>query len=265
NFFQVASYIPFVSPFDTSMRTQTIKMGKNIKFFSKAGTRITLDLGSKSLLRFLMKKEFIRMTRDGSLFTVLLFYVIVSVMSVAGSFRETFPMWIFMLTTYSFIVPSMLIGNWRVTELDNLWIPLTSGMEVSYIIKSLLYDMVLIAFTVPMAVVLILNLISQINPLIPLVLLISVSMIGCSTNLYVIMRFLGRKQKGVPSLMITWTSVILSAVLLVPTYLYVVLSFLLGFSNEITALLSILIIIYSILILIFFSKKMEKNAMQLEI
>jgi hypothetical protein len=265
NFFQVASCVPFVSPFDASIRTQTVKMGKNIRFFSKASKRITLNVHSKSLLAFLMKKEFIRMMRDGSLFTVLLFYVIVSVMSVAGGFQQTLQMWIILLAMYSFIVPPMLISNWRVTELDNLWIPLTSGMKVDYIVNSLLYDMVLTSFTIPMVVVLILTLLRQFNPLIPLVLTVSVSTISCSTNLYIVMRFIGKKWRGAPSLVISWVSLIVSGLLLTPTYLYVLFSFLLRLSNEMTALLSIPIITYSFLILIFFCEKIKKNAVHVEL
>lgn len=265
NFFQFASSVPFVSPFDTSTRMQTIKLDKNIRFFSRAGLGITLDLKSESLLKFLMKKEFIRMIRDGSLFAVLLFYGIASIMTVAGGSRGMpFPIWIFLLALYSFIVPLMLISNWRITELDNLWIPLTSGVNLGYVVKSLLYDLTLIAFAIPVAAIVFLNLISQIDPLMPLVLVASVSMIGSSTNLFVVVHFLGKKRKATPSLMINWVSMLLSGLLMAPTYIYVTFSLFLGFSAQINLLLSIPVLVYSILIFIYFSKKLEKKALMIE-
>ena len=265
NFFQFASSVPFVSPFDTSTRMQTMKVDKNIRLFSRVRLGITLDLKSESLLKFLMKKEFIRMIRDGSLFAVLLFYGIVSITTVAGGSRGMpLPIWIFLLAIYSFIVPSMLISNWRITELDSLWIPLTSGVNLGCFVKSLLYDLTLIAFVVPVATILVLTLISQIVPLIPLVLVASVSMIGSSTNLYVVMHFLGKKRKATPSLMISWASMLLSGLLMAPTYIYVTFSLLLGFSAQINFLLSISVLVYSILIFIYFSKKLEKKALTIE-
>ncbi len=266
NVFQLANYVPFVSPFDTSMRMQSVKMEKNIKFFSKAGFLVSLDLKPGSLLGFLMKKEIVRMVRDGSLFTVLLFYAIVSVMAIAGSIETTiFPMWIFILAVYSLIVPSMLIGNWLVTERDNFWIPLTSGIKMGYIFKSLLYDMIIIALIVPVATIVFLQVISPVDPLAPLVLVSSVSMIGCSANLYVVTRFLGRKGKAAPTMIITWLSMLLSALLLSPAYIYAAVQYLLNLDYIISAALAMVVLAYAALLLRFFSRKIEKNVMIIEL
>lgn len=265
NLFQVARPIPFVSPFDTSMRMQTVKMGKNIRFFSRVGLRLSLDLRSESLLRFLMKKEFIRMIRDGSLFVVLLLYLIVSIMSVATNIGQApFPVWLFILVIYSFIVPAMLLGNWRVGELDNLWIPLTSGVNPGFVAKSLLYDFTLIALIVPAATTVVLTFLGQINPLIPLVLVTSVSLIGCSATLYTMMHFLGKKRRATPSFMIGWVSMLLSGLLISPTYIYMTFSLLFSFSAETNLLLAAPILFYSALVFLFFSKKTAEKAASVE-
>ena len=266
NLFQVAKPVPFVSPFDTSMGMQTAKMAKNIRFFSRVGIRFSLSLESESLLRFLMKKEFIRIIRDGSLFGVLLLYLIVSIMSVATNIGQApFPVWMLILVIYSFIVPAMLVGNWRVGELDSLWIPLTSGISPRYLARSLLYDFTLIAFMVPAGTIVVLTLLGQINPLVPLVLVASVSLIGCSTNLFTMIHFLGKKRRATPSFMIGWVSMLLSGLLTSPTYIYAALSFILGFSVQTGLLLAAPILAYSILIFWFLSRKTERKAATIEI
>lgn len=266
NLFQIAKPVPLVSPFDTSMRMQTAKMAKNIRFFSRVGLRFTLNLESESLLRFLMKKELLRMIRDGSLFAVLLFYLIVSIITVATNIGQTpFSVWMLILAIYSFIVPAMLIANWRVGELDNLWIPLTSGVSPRYVVRSLLYDFILIAFIVPAGTIVVLTLLDQITPFVPLVLIASVSLIGCSANLFTVTHFLGKKRRATPSFMIGWVSMLLSGLLISPTYIYAALSFILGFSVETSLLLAAPILAYSVLIFWVFSRKIERKATSIEI
>jgi hypothetical protein len=266
NLFQHAKPVPFVSPFDTSMQMQTAKMGKNIQFFSRVGLRLTLGLNSASLLRFLMKKELIRMIRDGSLFTVFLFYIIVSIMSLVGQSSEIeSPGWLFLLMTYSFIIPFLLLSNWRISELDTLWIPLTSGIELKFVIKSLLYDLTLIAFIVPAGTITVLTFISPIDPLGPLVLVTVVSMIGCSSNLYTMMHFLSKQRRATPALMINWLSIMLSGLLTSPAYIYIFLSMFLGFSLEMNLLLAVPVLFYSGVVFWLFSRKIEKKALRIEI
>ncbi len=200
NLFQLAKPVPFVSPFDTSMRVQTIKTGKNIQFFSRFGIKISLSLDSKPLRSFLMKKEFVRITRDGSLFMVFMFYAVLLIISTSMRQSEAaFPMWMFLLAFYSFMVPAMLTSNWRMTELDNLWMPLTSGLSFGAVAKAVLYDFALLAFAVPAAITALLSAVNNVDPVVPLVLVASASIIGSAANLYTMVIFLSRKRRATPA------------------------------------------------------------------
>jgi len=266
NFFPFANPIPLMSPFDSSMRMQSIKVGKSMKTFSRVGLMMTLNPDSKSLLRFLMKKEFLRMVRDGSLFTTLLMYIILSFIVVFSAERGApTPVWLSTLMIYSLIVPSMLIGLWRVVEMDSLWIPLTSGMDLDKLVKAILYDLIMIAFAIPAVFIAALTFSNLIEPLMPLVLVFSMSMIGCSANLYVVTRFLGRKHRAAPWMMISWASLLLTALLLIPTYILSGLSLLLNLSLQLNAILSTFIIAYSTLVFIYLSKATAKEALSIEI
>jgi len=266
NFFQFANAVPLISAFDVSMRMQTMKADTNIRLFSRVGLKMMLTSESESLLTFLMKKEFIRMLRDGSLFVTLLLYLIASVIAFAGSLGGMpVPIWLFMLALYSFITPPMLVSNWRIVEMKSLWIPLTSGMNVSYLAKSMLYVFTLIASTVPAAVITVLTFISRIDPLIPLLLIMSVSMIGCSANLYVMMHFLSRGSRSTPSMMVIWMSTLLTGLLLSPVYVFIVLSLFWNLSLVVNAILSVLSIVYSTLIFTSFSRAISRKALSIEL
>lgn len=273
NLFQVAKPVPFVSSFDTSIGMQHAR-AKDIRFFSRFGLRFTLNIESESLLRFLMKKELVRMIRDGSLFAVLLFYLIVSITSVATSMGQSpfpvwtlipFPVWTLILVIFSFFVPMTLLENWRIGELGTLWIPLTSGVNPRYIVRSLLYAFTLIAFIIPAGTIVVLTLLSQIDPLVPLVLVSSVSLIGCSANLFTMIHFLGKKRRATPSFTIGWVSMLLSGLLISPTYIYAALSFMLDFNVKTNLLLTGPILAYSIFIFLFLSRKIERKAGSVEI
>ena len=206
------------------------------------------------------------MMRDGSLFGVLLLYLIVSIMSVSTNIGQApFPVWMPLLVIYSFIVPAMLLGTWRTAELDNLWIPITSGVSPRIIVRSLLYDFTLIAFIIPAGAMIVLTLLGQINPLVPFVLVTSVSLIGCSATLFTMIHFLGTKRRATPSFMIGWVSMLLSGLLISPTYGYVILSFTLGFTVEVSLLLAAPILAYSAIIFWFLSRKTESKATRIEI
>ena len=264
--FRYAKAIPFFSPFDASIKAQTIKMGQNIRLFSKIGLRFTLALKSESLFRFLIKKELIRMIRDGSLFAVLIFYIVVLIVSVATkSAGDSFPAWLFILAIYSLTVPAMLVTNWRVGELNSLWIPLTSGMNLKIFFSSLLYAFVLVSIPIPVGIIIILSFVAHPNPLLPLVLVVSASMIGASIHLFVMIRFLEKKRKATPGFMISWMSILLSSVFLSPAYVYVALSFIFGFTPPIDLASGAGLIIYSYFIFRFFLKKLEQKALHIEI
>jgi len=213
-----------------------------------------------------MRKEFIRMLRDGSLFAVLVLYLVISIIGIATQTGEVpAPAWTVVLVAYSLIVPAMLISNWRLAEMSNLWIPLTSSLSFELVVKSLLYDLTLVAFVVPAATILVLSFASPISPLAPLVLITSVSLIGCSVNLYGAISFLGRKRRATPSFMVNWVSMLLFGLLVSPAYVYVTLGLFLGLSLEINLLLASAVLAYSALIFRLFSKKSAEKASTIEI
>lgn len=265
NFFQFASSTPLISAFDVSMSMQTRKADMNIKFFSKVGLKIALTPESKSLLTFLMKKEFIRILRDGSLFAILLLYTIVSITLVMGRANNMpVPIWFFLLALYSLIVPFILVSNWRMVETKSLWIPLTSGMNLKYVAESTLYVFTGIASTVPTVIIIALTFINQIDMLPPLVLVVSVSMIGCSVNLYTAVRFLGGGNRSTPSIITTWISMLMTSILLSPVYAFVVFNLVWYFTLELKVGLSIISFVYSTLVFMFFSKSTVRRALSME-
>jgi hypothetical protein len=266
NLYQLAKPIPLVSPFDTSMRVQSIKTGKNIQFFSRFGFQTSLNLDSKSLQSFLMKKEFVRIVRDGSLFMVFLFYAVLIVISIAIRSNETtLPMWMFLLVFYSLMVPAMLTSNWRMVELDNLWIPITSGLSFEIVAKAILYDFILLAFAVPAITTVLLTFINYTDPIVPLVLVASTSIIGSSANLYTMMSFLSRKRRATPALMVNYAAMFLSGLLIAPTYIYAILSFFFGFDIVTKLISAIPVLIYSTIVFRILSKQIEKETLNIEI
>ncbi|MBS7654631.1 hypothetical protein KEJ43_06130 [Candidatus Bathyarchaeota archaeon] len=247
-------------------------MERTIKTFSRTGMVFTLNIESKSLLGFLMKKEMLRMLRDGSLFSVAFFYIIMTVVmsftSISGRQGAEVPIYaffIFFISTYSLIVPLMLVSNWRFSEFENIWIPLTSCLDPRLISKALLYDFMLIASLVPAVVVLILSVIFSISPLLPLVLISSTSIVGSSTNLYLMIKFFGKKRRSTPSFLIGWASMLLSGLLLIPTYVLTILSTYLKLNDAINAFISIPLLIYSIFIMRYFLKKTGENIINIEV
>jgi len=117
---------------------------------------------------------------------------------------------------------------------------------------------------VPAATTVVLTFLGQINPLIPLVLVASVSLIGCSATLFTMMHFLGKKRRATPSFMIGWVSMLLSGLLISPTYIYITFSLLFSFSAETNLLLAVPILFYSALVFWFFSKKSAEKAASVE-
>lgn len=274
NFFPMATYAPFVSPFDTSMRTQTLKMEKSIRTFSRVSSFLILNLESRSLLSFLMKKELIRILREGSFFGVLFIYLVVLFVVTAtgtapsqGAQRPPPQMFftIFFIGVYSLITPLMLVGNWRFSDLENLWIPLTSGADMRTVIKALVYDFILISSALPAIIILILSLTSNVNPLLPLILVASTSMIGCPVNLYVMIKFLGKKRRGTPTILVSWASMLLSALLLTPTYVLVALISSLTLGYIISIPISAIILVYSVVIMRLFMRLAEREILTIEI
>jgi hypothetical protein len=213
-----------------------------------------------------MKKEFVRIVRDGSLFMVFLFYAVLIVISIAIRSNETtLPMWMFLLVFYSLMVPAMLTSNWRMVELDNLWIPITSGLSFGIVAKAILYDFVLLAFAVPAITTILLTFINHTDPIVPLVLVASTSIIGSSANLYMMMRFLSRKRRATPALMVNYAAMFLSGLLIAPIYIFAILSFFLGFDIVTKLISAIPVLIYSTIVFRILSKQIEKETLNIEI
>ncbi|MEM2321467.1 MAG: hypothetical protein QXS79_06285 [Candidatus Bathyarchaeia archaeon] len=226
NFFPFTTQIPLISPFDVSARTQAFKMESNIRFFSRVNIPLSLSLESKSLLAFLIKKEIIRIAREGSLFTIILIYAILSVVFAAVGFpfaSGSSPL-LFILSIYSAIIPVMLTGNWRILESRNLWLPLSSGADVRSIIKATLYSFITVSLGIPTAIILPMSVFYGVNPIPALAILIPTSLIGCSVNLYVAVKFLRKRRKGAPSFLVGWLSMSLLFLLLAPIYVLAALS-----------------------------------------
>jgi hypothetical protein len=266
NLFQLAKPVPFVSPFDTSMRVQTVKVGKNIQFFSRFGIKMSLSLDSKPLRTFLMKKELVRITRDGSLFMVFMFYAVLLIISTA--MRQTpsaFPMWMFLLAFYSFMVPAMLTSNWRMVELDNLWMPLTSGLSFGQVARAVLYDFALLAFAVPAAITAILSAVNQADPVIPLVLVASASVIGSAANLFTMVNFLSRKRRSTPAIMVNYAATFLSGLLIAPAYLYAIFALFLRLDLVTEIAASIPVFAYAAVVFWLLSRQIEKDAIKIEL
>jgi len=264
--FRYAKPVPYFSLFDATIKAQTVKMGQNIRLFSRIGLKFSLNLESDSLLRFLIRKELIRMVRDGSLFAVLIFYIVVLVISVATKGGgDSFPAWFITLAVYSLIVPAMLVSNWRVGELNSLWIPLTSGMNLKIFFSSLLYAFILVSIPIPISIIIVLSLITHLNPIMPLVLIVSASIIGSSTHLFVMTYFLGKKRKATPGFMISWVSLLLSGILVSPAYAYVALSFIFKFGSQINVALGAGLLVYSYIVFQIFLRRLEHKALSIEI
>ncbi|MEM4461953.1 MAG: hypothetical protein QW695_03675 [Candidatus Bathyarchaeia archaeon] len=271
NFFPSVSSIPFISPFDTSMRMQNLQMERSIRVFSRMGVISILNPESRSILVFLMKKEFIRVLREGSLFTIILLYLLASLIatSISGSLSQNQQILPYSLTfivgVYSLTIPLMLVSNWRASDSGNLWIQLTSGMDIYVMVKALLYTFISLSSTIPVVVVAVLSMIYKVNPIAPLILTISTSMIGCSVNLYVMIGLIKLKGIGAPSLLIGLVSMLLSILLLTPVYILVMLELNLGFGDAKSWLSIVVVVAYSILITKILSKEIGKNIYNIEL
>ncbi|MEM1550563.1 MAG: hypothetical protein QXL85_05560 [Candidatus Bathyarchaeia archaeon] len=271
NFFPLTSQIPLVSPFDVSVRTQTLKMESNIKFFSRVGIPLSLNLRSKSLLGFLTRKEIIRIMREGSLFAIILIYVVFSIIFIVisipppGEDESFISTPILLFSIYSLIIPVMLAGNWRILESENLWLPISSGANIRLIIEATLYGFIIISLAIPLAIILPISIFYRINPVMPLTILISTSLIGCSANLYTAVKFLGGKRSRSPSFLVGWLSMLLSALLLSPAYILAALSLIIEPKAIISIAAFIGAIFYSAIIMKILLNLTENNIRSIEI
>ena len=261
--FRYARPIPFYSAFDASMRTQTIKMKRSISAFSKMGMKFTLDLKPSPISHFLIRKELIRMVRDGSLFFVTFLYVIVLIIGLAS--EKSPSAWILILAVYSLLIPTMLTVNWRIGEIDCLWTLLTSPLNLKIFFSSLLYAFIAVSTFIPAVTILILGILTRSNIVMPLFLAASASMIGSSANLFVMIHFLERRRRATSGVIVAWLSFLLSGILLVPAYAGIGLSLIFEMSFFTDLLFGALILLYSYVIFRFLLERIEHKALNIEI
>lgn len=267
NFFPSTVQIPLISPFDVSARVQFSKMESNIRFFSRMSLPLSLNLESKSLLNFLIRKEVIRIVREGSFFTIILIYVLLSIIFAVTSspFASGSPPFLIMLSTYSIIISVMLAGNWRVLEARNLWLPLSSGADIRPIIRATLYAFIIVSLSIPLAIIFPLSIIHKVNPMPALVILVPTSLIGCSVNLYVAVKFLKEGRKGVFSILVGWLSMLLSLLLLAPVYVLAAFPMIIS-SDVVLSTISLLgVLVYSIIMMKIFIKLIESSIQFIEV
>lgn len=271
NFFQFTTQVPLVSPFDASARTQAFKMESNIRFFYKMRIPIRLDLESKSLLGFLVKKEIARLAREGSLFTIILMYTIISVIFIAGGFQQLSgagplpsPLLI-LLSVYSIIIPVMLVGNWRILEAKNLWLPISSGADLRLIARATFYSFTIASFTIPLAIILPVSIALRINPIQALAILISTSLIGCSVNLYFGVKFLRGRRTGSPSFLIGWLSMLIASLLLSPAYVLATVPYIFSSGTALDVVILLSVSAYSAFIAKIFLNLIENNIQFIEV
>ncbi|MEM1562351.1 MAG: hypothetical protein QXV75_05140 [Candidatus Bathyarchaeia archaeon] len=267
NFFPLTVQIPLISPFDVSARAQVSKMESNIRLFSRMNLPLSLNLESKSLLNFLIRKEVIRIMREGSLFTIILIYAILSIIFTVTSspFISGSPSLLIILSTYSIIISVMLAGNWRILEAKNLWLPLSSGADIRPIIRATLYAFIIVSLSVPLAIIFPISIFYRVNPMPALIILVPTSLIGCSINLYVAVKFLKEGRKGIFSILVGWLSMLLSLLLLAPVYILAALPMLISLSVALSAISLLGALVYSIIIMKIFLKLTEKSIKFIEV
>lgn len=268
NFFPFTMQVPLVSPFDVSARTQTIKMERGIKFFSKMSVPLRLGLESRSLMTFLMKKEIIRLMREGSLFTTILIYLIIFIVLVAMGARAGGPpsgVFLSIISVISVMLPMMFAENWRIFEAKNLWLVMSSGADIRPIVRATLYSLVVVCLTLPSAMIIPASIILGVNPLPALIVLISISIVGCSAALYVSVKFLRGGRRGMPSLLANWLSMLLTLFLVSPAYILTGLISTIGggLIFDVSALLGI--IVYSLLMARILAGLIERNIRAIEV
>lgn len=114
---------------------------------------LKLDFSKNSLLLYLIKLHLIRICRDGSLGTSILFLVVfiianMSLSEIAWSSLRPELASTVLTALYIPLIPALLTINWNVTERMNLWLSASSmnglknyldGMLLSYIIVSSLF------------------------------------------------------------------------------------------------------------------------------
>ena len=140
-------------------QAQAIKQRSMIEKFGPLTTFLALNPLKGSLTSFLTKKHLIRMIRDGSLFSIILLFVIYAAISIVFPILSldtdvptTSPL--FLLTFYSALVPSIIATTWNYSDRENLWLPLTSGKHIIEYFESFFLALLIIALIFPLGLIL---------------------------------------------------------------------------------------------------------------
>ncbi|NWG10027.1 MAG: hypothetical protein HXX80_06985 [Nitrososphaerales archaeon] len=142
-------------------QAQAIQQRRMIEKFGPMMTFLNLDPTKGSLTSFLIKKHFIRIIRDGSLFGVIILFAIYGAVSMLSSSfspdtnARGIESSLFMLTFYSALVPSILAISWNSYERENLWLPLTSGGHIIEYFKSFFVALLVVALIMPLGLMII--------------------------------------------------------------------------------------------------------------
>lgn len=272
NFFPLTRQVAVVSPFDISIQAQTMKVEKSIRTFSKMSTIFKLSIDSNSLHGLLIRKEIIRMMREGSLFAIILLYVVVLLIAIftikgpasGGTQGPSAPsiVLVLLVSIYSLVIPLMLAGNWNLSDSKNLWIPFSSGADMRLIARATLYSFILVSTAVPCVILLPISIFLGVNPLLILALIISASFVGCSVNLYVSIRFLRGGRGGAMPLLVGWISMLLSSIFMAPAYILAALSI---SETLLTMFFFAALLAYSAIIMRIFLKLIERSMSSMEV
>ncbi|MCP8309323.1 MAG: hypothetical protein H3Z54_11640 [archaeon] len=144
-----------LSFFESRPQAQAIQQRRMLERFGPMTTFLTLDPTKGSLTRFLIKKHFIRIIRDGSLFPLIMLFAIYGAVSMLSlnfspvSSLKEIESALFMLTFYSALVPSILAMSWNSYERENLWLILTSGGRIVEYFKSFFVALLIVALIMP--------------------------------------------------------------------------------------------------------------------
>ncbi len=156
NIFYYAQPTVSISFGEMRLQAQAAKQRQFIERIGKHTTILTLDPTKGSLTGFLVRKELLRMVRDGSVFTLLIFFAMYAVIGLAST---RFPMTpngevgtslLFLAVFYSALVPPMLTINWGTSERENLWILFTSQRNPVEYFRSLLTAFLILALSLPL-------------------------------------------------------------------------------------------------------------------
>jgi hypothetical protein len=140
---------------DSRPQAQAIQQRRMVERFGPLTTFLTLDPTKGSLTSFLTKNHLIRIIRDGSLFSVIILFVVYGAISMLSlnfspdSSARAIESSLFTMTFYSALVPSILAMSWNSYERENLWLIVTSGGRIAEYFRSFFLALLIVALIMP--------------------------------------------------------------------------------------------------------------------